>query len=106
MTLTHAQLTIWILSPILMIAVAVGMVRKGLSREMPLFFAFIIFHIVECIAATIAWNTAYIAYFYTYWLAEVIDALLTLMVIQEVTGLVLLPYEALRSIGMKLFRTV
>jgi hypothetical protein len=104
MTLTHAQLTIWILSPILMTAVALGMARKGLIREMPLFFAYIVFHILECIAATIAWNTSYIAYFNTYWAAEVIDALWTLVVIQEISGLVLLPYEALRSIGMKLFR--
>jgi hypothetical protein len=106
MTLTHAQLTIWILSPILMTAVALGMVRKGLIREMPLFFAYIIFHILECIAATIAWNTSHVAYFYTYWVAEIIDALLTLMVIQEIWGLVLQPYEALRSIGMKLFRVM
>ena len=104
MTLTLAQLTIWILSPILMTAVAVGMFRKNLIREMPLFFGFIVFHILECIAATIAWKTSYVAYFYTYWSAEVIDALLTLLVIQEISGLVLLPYEALRSIGMKLFR--
>jgi hypothetical protein len=106
MTLTHAQLTIWILSPILMIAVAVGIVRKSLIRDMPLFFTFIIFHIMECVEATLAWNTSYIAYFYTYWVAEVIDALLTLLVLQEIAGLVLVPYEALRSVGMKLFRVV
>src|SRR6266496_260249 len=102
--LTHLQMAIWIISPILIAGVAVGMARKSLIREMPLFFIYIIFHLVECIAAMIAWNVSYPAYFYTYWGAEIIDALLTLLVIQEVFGLVFQPYESLHSIGIKLFR--
>jgi hypothetical protein len=102
--LTHTQIAIWVLSPLLLTAVAVGMIRKSLLREMPLFFCYTVFHILAVVAFTIAYRNSYAAYFYVYWGSEAIDALLTLLVLQEIFGIVFRPYDSLRSLGGTVFR--
>jgi hypothetical protein len=84
--------------------VAIVMVRRKLVRELPFFFAYTAYHVAQYCVETIAYKRSYAAYFYTYWATEIFDALLVLLVLQEVFGQVFRPYEALRSVGVALFR--
>jgi hypothetical protein len=80
------------------------MVRRKLVRELPVFFVYTIYHVAQYCAEMIAYKKSYAAYFYTYWTTEVIDALFVLLVLQEIFSQVFRPYEALRSVGVALFR--
>ena len=84
--------------------VAVAMVWRKVVRELPIFFIYTIYHVAQYCAEMIAYKKSYAAYFYTYWSTEVFDALLVLLVLQEIFGQVFRPYEALRSVGVALFR--
>jgi hypothetical protein len=98
------QLVLWILAPVgQLIAVAVMYSRK-LIREVPWFFAYTVFHLVQFTVLFLSYHYSYSAYFYSYWVAEGIDALLVLIVIQEVYDHVFHPYDALRNLSTILFR--
>jgi hypothetical protein len=103
-SLTHTQIAIWLLSPILQAVIAVGMVRKNLFREMPLFFTYTVCHSIFACILFLLLKTSWTAFFYSYWGSEIVDALLTFLVIQEVFSTVFRPYEAIRSLGIWLFR--
>jgi hypothetical protein len=102
--LTHTQIAIWLLSPMLQAVVAVVMVRKNLFREMPLFFTYTLCHTIFACILFLLFKISWATFFYTYWGSEIVDALLTFFVIQEVFSTVFKPYEALRSLGIWLFR--
>jgi hypothetical protein len=102
--LTHLQLAIWFLSPMLQAVVVVVMLRKKLFREMPLFFFYTIFHAVLACILFISFKISYPAYFYLYWGSEILDAFLTFLVIQEIFSTAFRPYKSLRSMGIWLFR--
>jgi hypothetical protein len=102
--LTHLQLAIWLLSPMLQALVAIVMVRKKLFREMPLFFTYTVCHSLSACILFLLLKTSWAAFFYSYWGSEIVDALLTFLVIQEVFSTVFRPYEAIRSLGIWLFR--
>jgi hypothetical protein len=98
------QLAMWWLSFVLQVAIALGMFRRRLSREMPVFLGYTIFHLIQFVAEMVAYKTSYAVYFYVYWTTEVFDALITFLVIQEIFSIVFRPYEALRRAGVLLFR--
>jgi hypothetical protein len=102
--LTTLQLTMWWITFALQAGIAVGMLRRRLVREMPVFFGYTIFHLVQFFVEMAAYKTSYLAFFYVYWTTEIIDALLTFLIIQEIFGIVFRPYESLRRIGVVLFR--
>lgn len=104
MHFTPFQLVLWWVSPILQGAVAVGMLRRGLSRELPVFFGYTIYRFVLFWVTLLAYRSSYSAYFYVVWGSELLDTLLVVLVIQEVFSSVFRPYEALRSVGGRLFR--
>ena len=41
------QLVIWVAAPIMLALIAVVMVRRKLSAEFPVFFAYTLFHVVQ-----------------------------------------------------------
>jgi hypothetical protein len=102
--LTHLQVAIWFLSPILQVVIAGVMLRKRLFREMPLFFSYTVCHSIFAYILFVLLKTSWPAFFYGYWGSEVVDALLVFLVIQEIFSTVFKPYEALRSLGIWLFR--
>jgi hypothetical protein len=104
MNLTYTQLAIVFLSPMLQAAICVAMIRKKLFREMPLFLSYTIIHAVFAYVLFFTFKKSYTAYFFLYWSSEIVDALLTFLVIQEVFSTVFRPYEALRLLGIWLFR--
>lgn len=95
---------LWWLTVVLQTVVAMGMFRRRLIRELPVFFTYTIFHIVQFLVAMIVYRTSYSAYFYTYWAGEVLDAILTLLVIQEIFANLFRPYDSLRSLSGQVFR--
>lgn len=95
---------IWILVTLLQAAIAVLMYRRDQHKEFPAFFGYTVFHVVQSVVSFIANFASYDAYFYVYWGSEVIDAVVTLIVLQEVFSKVLQPYDALRRVGSGLFR--
>jgi len=102
--LTHLEFAIWAIGSIMQASVAVGMIRKRLFREMPIFFCYTIFHVLQTYVAMLALRRSYATYFYVYWVSELFDALLTLLVLQEIFSSVFRPYESLRWLGAMIFR--
>jgi len=98
------QLVLWYLAPVGQVTVVFVMIRHRLIREVPWFFAYTIFHLIQFVVTVIAYQLSYRAYFYSYWTIEAIDALLVLIVIQEIYNHVFRPFDALRGLSTMLFR--
>lgn len=92
------------LEPILNIAIAVFMFRRGLHRRFPLFFAFQVFHIPSWIAEYAAHLISYKAYFFTFWSLEPLVILLSFANIQELFSAMFRQREGLKDFGTMLFR--
>lgn len=98
------QLVLWVLAPIGQVIATVLMIRQRLFREIPWFFAYTGFHLLQFTVLFVAYHEAYSAYFYAYWAAEAIDIVLVLLVIQEVYERAFAPFAALRRLSSILFR--
>lgn len=98
------QLVLWVLAPAGQVITAAVMLRRRLILEVPWFFAYTIFHLIQFAVLFAAYHYTYSAYFYSYWVAEGIDALLVLVVIQEIYAHVFAPFDALRELSGILFR--
>jgi hypothetical protein len=98
------QQVLWIIAPVGQALTAVYMIRRNLFREAPWFLAYTIAHVVRFVVLFITYRVSYAAYFYAYWSAEGIDALLTLVVIQETYDRAFEPFTVLRHLSSILFR--
>src|SRR5438046_148507 len=79
------------------------MLRKRLFQELPIFFAYTVFHVVRSLCLLgIKQYWSLTTYSYSYWSAEVISAVMGFAVIYEVFAKVLDPYAGLRRLGMML----
>lgn len=83
---------------------AVTMMIRKLHTRLPIFFAYMVFHIAGSAVMWAASEISYADYFYIYWSLEILDAFLSLLVIQEIFSVVLAEYESLKSLGEMLFR--
>jgi len=99
------QYALWISGPLLQSVVAVVMIHRRLVRIFPLFWGYTIFHVLLFVVTLAASRMSYRSYFYTYWGAEVVDMILTLLIIQELFSHVFAPYDAVRSLGRIAFRS-
>jgi len=103
----YAMYGLWIAHPVLQCIVAAVMLRRKLSRIMPMFFAYIVSQIVifaflfptELLGSTQSWS-----YFYLYWATTAVSAVLGFMVIREIFRDVFRPFPALRDLGSLIFR--
>lgn len=100
-TLTHY--TTVPLAFLLQLVTAVYIVRRKQVRTFPVFFAYTIFHVIDTAASFFAYKISYVAYFYTYWTGEMLDAVITLAVIQEIFLVAFQPYGALRRWGSRIY---
>lgn len=80
------------------------MFQRKYVQRLPWFFGYTVFHIVQFILLVVSYKMSYSAYFYAYWTTEGIDALLTLIVLQELFTEVFRPYEAVRDLVVLIFR--
>src|SRR5215471_17647976 len=96
---------LWVTSPVLQTAVVVLLLRRGLHREYPFFFNYTILAIVsEPILFFVHEYASYTAYYYAYWINTGLSVLVSFMVLQEIFNEAFRPYEALRDLGVILFR--
>jgi hypothetical protein len=96
---------LWTVHPILQCVMVAVMLRRKLSRMMPMFFAYIISQIVMFTFSFPAylWGNQTMN-FYLWWTTTGISAALGFMVIREIFLDVFRPFPALRDFGSILFR--
>jgi hypothetical protein len=81
------------------------MIKRRLVREFPCFFGYTAFHVFRYVALfTVRRTTSQAMYFESYWLAQLVSAVLGFAVIHEIYQHVFVNYEALRRLGALLFR--
>ncbi len=88
------------LAPALQLTICVVMLRRKLIREFPCFFGYTMYHVFRYAALfTVRLTMPRAAYFDSYWLAQMISAILGFAVIHEIYQHVFRNYEALRTLG-------
>lgn len=101
----YAMYGLWIAHPVLQCIVAAIMLRRKLSRIMPIFFAYIVSQIV---IFAFLFPTQLLgsmkSYFYLYWATSAVSAVLGFLVIREIFRDVFRPFPALRDLGSIMFR--
>ena len=103
MQLRLIDYVLWYASPILQTIMLLCMFRRGLHREFPFFFNYTLFSIVsDPILATL--QHSYTAYYYAYLVNVSLGVILAFAVLQEIFQAAFRPYEALRDLGIILFR--
>jgi hypothetical protein len=105
-SITALQYALWVMGPLLQLVIVMVMLYKRLFKELPLFFAYTVFHVLQFIVALVAMRTSYATYFYVYWGTELIDALFGLLVMQEIYTAVFRDLHGLQALGSALFQWV
>jgi hypothetical protein len=94
-----------LVGPFLQGAVCVAMAKRKVIREFPYFFGYTIFHVFRYGALfAVRHSMPGATYFESYWLAQLVSALLGFAVIHEIYQHVFANYDALRELGSLLFR--
>jgi hypothetical protein len=90
--------------PLLMCVVLMTMARRKLYVELPCFFLYVCYYILQSVTELVLLQkTSDATYFYGYYLLQVVSFALSFGVIYEVFGSVLRPYDALRLVGGRAF---
>ena len=105
MSSEQIQLALWALQPVLQVAVALVMIRRGLSRSFPVFFTFTLVQIgiFGFEFSAYRWSSHQV-YFDVFWIAMGLNLIIEFKIIHEVFLDVFRPYHALKDLGTALFR--
>ncbi len=95
---------LWFAAPTLQAGVLVCMFRRGLHRDYPFFFNYTILQVISVPALAIINIYSYKLYYYSYFVNLGLSILLSFAVLQEIFKDAFRPYEALRDLGVILFR--
>jgi hypothetical protein len=99
------QLVLWLSHPALELLLAAAMLWRKLHRKFPIFFAYIIFQLVNfAVVFPIHQWGGYDLYFYSYWIGEIVSLAIGFKVIHEIFMDVFRPYHTLRDLGTVLFK--
>ena len=99
------QLVLWLSHPALELSLAAAMFWRKLHRTFPVFFAYIIFQLVNfAVLFPIQRTGNYDFYFYAYWIGAIISLAIGFKVIHEIFLDVFRPYHTLRDLGTVLFK--
>lgn len=99
------QLALWIAHPVLELCLAGIMVWRRLHRTFPVFFAYIVFQIVNfLILFPIYRSGAIMPYFYAYWISAAVSLAIGFKVIHEIFVDVFRPFHTLKDLGTVLFK--
>lgn len=82
-------------------------VRRRIIREFTMFFSYMCLQVVRSITLFLLLKTGiytYRRYFYTYWMLDALDFVLTVAVIFEIYSQVFAHYDALKRLGSIIFR--
>lgn len=100
------QYVLWFLGPAMQAAILVVMIRKGLRRDYPLFFSYLILEVATFFVLFGVFHLAYSQYFYAYWSVTSLTSILGFAAIYEAFRGALKGYAALREMAGILFRWV
>ena len=99
------QLALWIAHPALELTLAGIMVWRKLHRTFPVFFAYIVFQLLNFgIMFPIHQSGNYDLYFYSYWVGTGVSLAIGFKVIHEIFLNVFRPYHTLKDLGTVLFK--
>lgn len=99
------QLVLWIAQPFLELPLAGVMIWRQLHRKFPIFFAYVVFHLVSfAILFPVHQYGGYDLYFCSYWISAMVTLALGFAVIHEVFLDVFRPYHTLKDLGTVLFK--
>lgn len=106
----HSQTTtmaLWYSQPVLQLAVAIIVWRRGLYKQFPVFLGFLLTQVGGFVLSYPVYklygqNT--LAYFGLYWSEEALSAVLSFKIIHEVFLDVFRPYHALKDLGTPVFK--
>ncbi|HEX6878842.1 MAG TPA: hypothetical protein VF135_00635 [Terriglobales bacterium] len=104
-SLSATQIILWGLAPLLQACTAALLMRRKMVKELPWFFAFLVFHVVRFSLQFPAFFISYTVYFNLFWTLEIVDSLLVLFVIQELYNRFFENYESLKGMSTIFFRS-
>ena len=92
----------WWATPVLMAAIAVAMYRRGLQREFPYFFNYVVLQVLSFAVEFPLRNSA--NFFWVSWTTTALSVAVSFGVLLEIFKDAFRPYEALRELSVILFR--
>jgi len=101
----NIQLALWIAHPVLELSLAGVMFWRKLHRTFPVFFAYIVFQVVNFLVLFPIYRSGSIMpYFYAYWISAAISLAIGFKVIHEIFLDVFRPFHTLKDLGTMLFK--
>jgi hypothetical protein len=98
------QYALWLLAPLVQACLLAVMLRRGLRREHPAFFAYTVYMLAKTLAEFAVFHISASVYFYVYWAGTAPAVILGFMVIHEIFHSVFRPYDSLHALASVLFR--
>lgn len=100
------QDVLWLAPAVLEFVIVVSMFKRGLAREYPVFWSYLVFIILRTVLLFGIGNdrSHYAKYFYAYWITEVISCLLGFFVLAEIFSKAFAKRLGLQKYGTAIFR--
>jgi len=98
---------LWLLEPLLLALTAGVILRRGLQRKYPFFFAYTLFRIFGFLLPFLLlelYGFRSLAYFLGYWVIEALTVIFDFVVIYAIFNSLSAPYSTLRDAALPLFR--
>lgn len=103
MNLNLVDYILWFASPLFQVGVLVALLRRGLYREFPYFFSYVVLQIASIAFLLLAQRSPSL-YVYGYWVINAVSILISIAVFQEIFREAFRPYAALHDLSSVLFR--
>ncbi|MGB8772430.1 MAG: hypothetical protein WCC92_22660 [Candidatus Korobacteraceae bacterium] len=94
----------WCANTVMQVGVLAAMYRRGLHREYPYFFNYVLLQVISEPTLFFVQRHSYAMYYWGYWSSIALSALVSFAVLQEIFHDAFRPYEALRDLSVILFR--
>ena len=104
MHLHAVDYVLWIGAPTLQLFVLFFMHKRGLARQFPWFYAYIILQATTDVYLLVVEHYSYVVYFYSYWIVTALTVLLTFAIIFELFRAAFRSFTAIRNVGTSIFR--
>ena len=103
MQLTTLTYVFWFCTPVVMSLVAAAMLRRGLHREFPYFFNYVLLQILS-FAVEFPLRHYPTSYYWASWTTTALSVVVSFAVLLEIFKDAFRPYDALRDLSIILFR--
>lgn len=95
---------LWLMAPCLQVCILMVMHKRGLDRDLPFFYWYLIVQAVSVACLVVIKQFSYAVYFYSYWAAVVLSVLTGFAVMHELFRLAFLDWPVLHHFGSLIFR--